>query len=139
MSGPIYYLISAFEDAEYIMAISYNKEVLENMIKGKDCNLIIKEKLKIYQIAMGYDREAQSDKYEIIHINYFNKKWHCENLYAFNKPKRINNGLDYIVENGIIDLYSFNDEINEIPLLKDNISANPIKFDTYYEEGVMNA
>ena len=137
MSKPIYYLISAFEDAEYIMAISFDREILENMIKEKDCKFIIKEDLKIYQIVIyNDDIKTPNYKYEIMHINYLNKKWHCENLYAFNKIK-----IDdlNIIENGIVDLYSFNNKINEIPVLKNNISANLIKFDTYYEEGVMNA
>ena len=145
MSKPIYYLISAFEDAEYIMAISFDREILENMIKEKDCKekdfkFIIKENLKIHQIVIyNDDVKTPNYKYEIMHINYLNKKLHCEDLYAFNKIKKANNGFDYIIEDGIIDLYSFNDKINEIPVLKNNISANLIKFDTYYEEGVMNA
>ena len=145
MSKPIYYLVLVYEDAEDIMAISYDKEVLENMIKEndckeKDCKFIIKENLKIYQIVIyNDDIKTPNYKYEIMHINYLNKKWNWYNLYAFNKIKKANNGFDYIIENGIIDLYSFNDKIDEIPSLKNNVSANPIKFDTYYEEGVMNA
>ena len=60
-------------------------------------------------------------------------------LYAFNTIKRINNGLDFVIEEKIVNLCFLHDKVNEIPVLKDNISANPISFDTYYEEGVMNA
>lgn len=144
MSKPIYYLLSVGYDEEYIMAISFDKEILENMIQkhteqNEDYKFIIKEDQKIFQIAIGYDDKSQTDKYEIIYINYPGKKYDYGNLYAFNRIKRINHGLDFIIENGIIDLYGIYDKLNEIPFLKDNISRNPVKFDTYYEEGIMNA
>ena len=63
MSEPIYYLVSVSGNdendyEEYIMAISYNKEVLENMIdehtKLDQCfTFVIKENLKI-QNFLGY-------------------------------------------------------------------------------------
>jgi len=73
-------------------------------------------------------------------INYPYKSQNYSKLYAFNRIKKINNGLDYLIENCIVNLSLFYDKIDEIELFKDNnISANPILFDTFYEEGVMNA
>lgn len=144
MSNPIYYIVSVSEYEEHIMAISFDKVILENMIrehpeKNEHYKLVIKENLKIFQIACGYDAIKQCDKYEIMYIYYSGKKYIYTDLYAYSRTKRINHGLDFVIEDGIIDLDCFYDEINEIPLLKNNISANRILFDTYYEEGVMNA
>ena len=75
-----------------------------------------------------------------MYVDYSTKKYNTKNLYAFNRIKKINNGLDFVIENSIVDLNGFNDKVNSIELFKDNnISANPILFDTYYDEGVMNA
>ena len=142
MSTPIYYLVSSVGDEceeEYIMAMSFDKKVLENMIyTSKSSKLIIRENLKIFNLWVGYDSEKLCDKYHIMYVN-SQRDYTKSKLYAFNRLKRINNGLYYIYENGIIDLYAFYDKVSEIPLLKENISVNTIEFDTYYEEGIMNA
>jgi hypothetical protein len=96
------------------------------------------ENLKIFNLWIGYDSEKLCDKYHIMYVN-SQRDYTKSKLYAFNRLKRINNGLYYIYENGIIDLYGFYDKVSEIPLLKENISVNTIEFDTYYEEGIMNA
>lgn len=148
MSKPIYYLVSVSSNTnleEYIMAISFDKEILEKMIQehpepNEDYKLVIRENLKIFQIWLGYDKEKLCDKYSVLWVGYPNKKYNYSKIYAFNRIKKINNGLDYIIENSIVDLSVFYDKISEIELFKDNnISSNPILFDTYYEEGIMNA
>ena len=56
MSKPIYYLVSVdnnSESEEYIMAISFDKHILEDMIinnyePNEDYKLIIRENLKIF-------------------------------------------------------------------------------------------
>jgi hypothetical protein len=142
MSKPIYYLVSVDNDEEYIMAISFEKEILENMIRenpepNEEYKLVIKENLKIFQVAMSYNDVKQCQEYSIMYINYPGKKYNYTKLYVFSRTKRINDGLDYIIENRIIDVYGWEDKIKET-ILKDNISDNPILFDTYYEEGIMN-
>ena len=149
MPKPIYYLVSVSDDEEHIMAISFDKEILENMIKehpeNEDYKLVIKENLKIYNIWTSFDSEKQCEKQcEKHHLMYVNSliiqpDYTKANLYAFNMTKRINHGLDFVIENGIVDLHCYFDKVNEIPMFKNNISANPILFDTYYEEGIMNA
>ena len=148
MSKPIYYLVSVSsntESEECIMAISFDKHILEDMINknyepNEDYKFVIRENLKIFQIWLGYDKEKLCHKYNIMWVGYQHKSNNYSKLYAFNRVKRINNGLDYLIENCIVDLSVFYDKINEIELFKNNnISANPILFDTYYKEGVMNA
>jgi len=148
MSKPIYYLVSVdnnSESEEYIMGISFDKKILEDMINNnykpnEDYKLVIRENLKIFQIWLGYDKEKLCDKYRIMWVGYPDRKYNYTKLYSFNRVKKINNGLDYLIENSIVDLSVFYDKIDEIELFKDNnISTNPILFDTYYEEGVMNA
>lgn len=152
-SRPIYYLVTSLglfvsslgDDEckeEYIMAISFDKEVLENMIyKSSNPNLVIRENLKIFNVWLGYDSKNQCDEYNIMYNKNIKIDYQQSNLYAFNRRKRFKDGLYYhsICENGIIDLYPFYDKVSEISLLKDNISVNEIKFDTYYEDGIMNS
>lgn len=143
MCKPIYYLLSVSDDEEHIMALSFDKEILENLIhkyfeKNENYFFVIKENLKIYNIWTSFDRINQCKKYHVMYINSIIKHDYT-NLYAFNFKKKINNGLDFVIEERIINLSCFHDKVNEIPMLKDNISSNPILFDTYYEEGVMNA
>ena len=145
MPKPIYYLVSVSDDEEHIMAISFDKEILENMIKehpeNEDYKLVIKENLKIYNIWTSFDSEKQCEKHHLMYVNslIIQPDYTKANLYAFNMTKRINHGLDFVIENGIVDLHCYFDKVNEIPMFKNNISANPILFDTYYEEGIMNA
>ncbi len=143
----IFYIVSVGIDEpfeEYIMAISLDKKILENMIEtnykaNKGYKLEIRENLKIFEIALEYDIEKHCDKYLLMYINYPGRPHNLTNLYAYNRIKRINHGLDYIIENSLVDLSIFYDKVNEITLFKDNLSANPISFDIYYEEGIMNA
>jgi len=60
----------------------------------------------------------------------FNK----DNLYAFNKI------TSNAVENVLLDIRGFTiEELSKLSIFKDDISQNTIQFDTYYEEGIMNA
>ena len=148
MSKPIYYLVSVSSNTdseEYIMAISFEKHILEDMINNnykpnEDYKLVIIENLKIFNIWLSCDKDKESDKYSVMWVGYPNRKYNYSKLYAVNRIKKINNGLNCVVENCIVDLSVFYDKISEIELFKDNnISSNPILFDTYYEEGIMNA
>ncbi len=149
MPSSIYYLVSVSgstpEDyEEYIMAISFEKHILEAMCikynQEPSCNLVIRENLKIFQIWLGYDKEKLCDIYKLMSVDYPRKKYNTKNLYAFNRIKKINNGLDFVIKNSIVDLNGFKDKVNDIEFFKDNnISLNQILFDTYYDEGIMNA
>lgn len=131
----IYHIISIGKECNdndnYIMAISYSKEILENMIeniplcKFQYCNYIIKENnLKIYSL------QKIDDKIIIINTTKFN----ANNLYAFNKI------TTYSIENVLLDITGF--DINELKKMRffcNNLSENTVIFDTYYDEGIMNA
>ena len=146
MSEPIYYLVSVSGNdendyEEYIMAISYNKEVLENMIdehtKLDQCfTFVIKENLKI-QNFLGYSANKTGnfkllfyENYDICNIS------EDDRLYAYNLVN-----LDNIVENRLLRVYKTDLDKFKTHLHNNvnNISTNPIEFDTYYEEGIMNA
>jgi hypothetical protein len=146
MSEPIYYLVSVSGNdendyEEYIMAISYNKEVLENMIdehtKLDQCfTFVIKENLKI-QNFLGYSANKTGnfkllfyENYDICNISEDDK------LYAYNLVN-----LDNIVENRLLRVYKKDLDKFKTHLHNNvnNISTNPIEFNTYYEEGIMNA
>jgi len=90
-------------------------------------------------VWLSYNKEKLCDDYTVMYLSSSNINYDSGKIYAFNREKRINNGLDYVIENSLVDLSVFYDKINEISLFKDNLSANPILFDTYYEEGIMNA
>ena len=143
----IYYIVSISydnENDEYIMAMSLDKKILENMIitnykPNDDYKLEIRENLKIFQVWLSYNKEKLCDDYTIMYVSSSNINYDSKKIYAFNREKRINNGLDYVIENSLVDLSVFYDKVNEIRIFKDNLSANPILFDTYYDEGIMNA
>ena len=60
----------------------------------------------------------------------FNK----DSLYAFNKI------TTNAVDNVLLDVSGFDiEELRKSPIFKDDLSENIIEFDTYYEEGIMNA
>ena len=146
MTEPIYYLVSVSGNdendyEEYIMAISYNKEVLENMIdehtKLDQCfTFVIKENLKI-QNFLGYSANKTGnfkllfyENYDICNIS------EDDRLYAYNLVN-----LDNIVENRLLRVYKkdLDKFTTHLHNNVNNISTNPIEFDTYYEEGIMNA
>ena len=131
-----------------IMAISFDKKILENLIKTNYTTnyfykLEIKENLHIFQIGLVYDTENFCDNYYVVSVvNMYGQEKNniSKNLYAFNRTKRIDNSSVYINESSIVDLSIFYDKIYKISVLKDgNISQNPIEFDKYYSCGIMCA
>ena len=130
----IYSLVSidkeCIDNEQYVMAISYSKEILENMIqnmpqsKFEICNFIIKENIPIYSLMKVDDK--------IIIINSI--KFNANNLYAFNKITTSS------VENVLLDITSFDiNELRKLHAFCNDLSENIILFDTYYDEGIMNA
>jgi len=122
-------------DCQYVNAISYSKELLENMIQNihpdllKVADFIIKENIHIYslivlnqQLLIG--RSGDDD----------NITFNPDNLYAFNKI------TSSVVDNVLLDITGFDIEnLKQICIFKNNISDNVIKFDVFYEEGIMYA
>ena len=122
-------------ECQYVNAISYSKELLENMIQNihpddfKLVDFIIKENIHIYslivlnqQLLIG--RSGDDD----------NITFNPDNLYAFNKVTTSG------VENVLLDITKFDIEnLKQICIFKNNISDNVIKFNVFYEEGIMNA
>jgi hypothetical protein len=128
----IFYLVHTDHSgkAENIMALSYDKKILENI---KQSGQTIKENLPIYRLwkttthPFGYRlMSLKSDE--------INKKNRLK-MYAF--TNYFNN--NEFVEDCIVDLYAFFEDTRDVGFFKDNLSANEILFDIYYDEGVMNA
>lgn len=130
----IYSLVSIEKDCindQYIMAISYDKQVLENMLAtvkpqlGHLCNFAIKENTKLYKIIKSDDKHFIINKLKLGE-NY--------DLHGFNKITT--RGCDQVLlDINDVDL----DYLNTTKIFKDNISLNNIMFDTYYDESIMNA
>lgn len=132
----IYSLVSIDKECrecQYVNAISYSSEILEDMIKNIPpddlllADFTIKENMPIYFLMQlnGKILLATSlDKSD------FNK----DSLYAFNKI------TTNAVYNVLLDINGFDiEELKKSPIFKDDLSTNVIHFDTYYEEGIMNA
>lgn len=135
MSG-IYSLVSidkSCRECQYVNAISYSREFLEDIIKKIHpddlylAEFIIKENTPVYFLMPlnGQILLATSlDKVD------FNK----DSLYAFNKI------TTNAVDNVLLDIRGFDIEnLRTLHIFKDDLSENIIEFDTYYEEGIMNA
>lgn len=132
----IYSLVSIdkeFPEFQYVNAISYSKELLQNMIQNihpddfKLTDFIIKENIHIYSLIVLNEEILIGRSYDDITFN-------PDNLYAFNKV------TTYGVENVLLDITGFDIEnLKQIYIFKDNISDNVIKFDVFYEEGIINA
>ena len=132
---PIYKLVSIEldnEDDEYIMAISYDKQVLENMLANvklqyteKLCNFEIKENTKLYKL---YNID---NKYFVTRIVKCNEN---SKLHGFNKITLFG------CEQALLDVSNINiNNINDFDMCKNNVSTNEIFFDVYYDEGILNA
>jgi hypothetical protein len=132
----IYSLVSidkSCTQCQYVNAISYSKELIEDMIQNihpDDLTLadfIIKENTPIYFLMPLNDTIHIARP---LHEVTFNK----DNLYAFNKI------TTNAVENVLLDIGNFDiEELRKLYIFKDDISQNKIVFDTYYEAGIMNA
>ena len=132
----IYSLISidkSCTQCQYVNAISYSREILEDMIQNihpddlKLADFIIKENTPIYFLMPLNDKILLATSLNKV---VFNK----DSLYAFNKI------TTNVVENVLLDVSDFDiEELRKSNIFKDDISQNNILFDTYYEEGIMNA
>ena len=136
--NPIYSLVSIDKECtecQYVNAISYSKELLENMIQNihpddfKLADFIIKEDIHIYSLIV------LNGELLIVRPAYNNNiTFNPDNLYAFNKIT--SSGF----ENVLLDTTDFNiEELRQLYIFKNDISHNTIKFDVFYEEGIMNA
>lgn len=132
----IYSLVSidkSCRECQYVNAISYSREILEDMIKNihpEDLYLaefIIKENMPVYFLMPLNGKVLLATSLDKVD---FNK----ENLYAFNKI------TTNAVYNVLLDISGFDiEELRNSPIFKDDLSKNIIQFDTYYEEGIMYA
>lgn len=134
----IYSLVSIdteYPECQCVNAMSYSKELLENMIQNihhddfKLVNFIIKDNIHIYSLIvlneqLLIERSGDDD----------NITFNPDTLYAFNKVTTSG------VENVLLDITGFDIEnLKQICIFKHTISDNVIKFDVFYEEGIMNA
>jgi hypothetical protein len=131
----IYSLVSIDKECpecQHVHSISYSREILEDMTKNIHPNeltladFIIKENMSVYFLT------KLNNKFFLTKT--LSKKINKDKLYAFNKI------TTYNVENCILDISGFKiEELKDLNTFKDIISNNIIQFDTYYEEGIMNA
>lgn len=132
----IYSLVSIDKESpecQYVNAISYSREILEDMIQNihpddlKLANFIIKENTPIYFLMPLNGKILLATSLDKVD---FNK----DSLYAFNKI------TTNAVDNVLLDISGFDIEnLRTLHIFKDDLSENIIHFDTYYEEGIMNA
>ena len=132
----IYSLVSidkSCTQCQYVNAISYSREILEDMIQNihpddlKLADFIIKENTPIY-FLMPLNGKI------LLSTSLYKAEFNKDNLYAFNKI------TTNAVENVLLDVSDFDiEELRKSNIFKDDISQNNILFDTYYEEGIMNA
>lgn len=120
-------------ECQYVHSISYSREILEDMIQNIHpddlllADFIIKENTPIYFLI--------SLNGNILHATSLDKAdFNKDSLYAFNKITT--NAID----NVLLDISGFDIEnLRTLHIFKDDLSENVIEFDTYYEEGIMNA
>lgn len=132
----IYSLVSidkSCRECQYVNAISYSREILEDMIKNIHpddlllADFIIKENMPVYFLMPLNGKVLLATSLDKVD---FNK----ESLYAFNKI------TTNAVDNVLLDISGFDiEELRNSPIFKDDLSENIIEFDTYYEEGIINA
>lgn len=131
----IYTLVSIDKqctECKYVNAISYSKELLENMIQNihpddfQLADFIITQNIHIYSLILlnGQLLIARPE----------NTTFNHDNLYAFNKITTSG------VENVLLDTNDFNiEELRQLDIFKNDLSYNTVNFDVFYEEGIMNA
>ena len=132
----IYSLVSIYKECrecQYVNAISYSRELLEDMIKNIHpddlllADFTIKENMPIYFLMPLNGKILLATS--LVKVD-FNKD--C--LYAFNKITTND------VDNVLLDISGFNiEKLRTLHIFKDDLSTNVIHFDTYYEEGIINA
>ena len=138
----IYALVSIYKENDnndqYVMAISYSKELLENMIQNipssklEYCNYIIKENIDIYSIHLLPKNSKDIFISKIYSLDPSNIN--INNLYAFNKI------TTSTFENVLLDITGFDiNEVRTFNIFKNDVSDNNILFDIFYDECIMNA
>lgn len=118
---------------QYVQAVSYSKELLEDMINNIHpddlllADFTIKENIPIYFLMPLNGKILLATSLDKVD---FNK----DSLYAFNKI------TTNAVDNVLLDISGFDVEnLRTLHIFKDDLSENIIEFDTYYEEGIINA
>lgn len=134
----IYSLISIDKECtncQYVNAISYSKELLENMIQNihpdllKAANFLIKPNTYIYRLIYFHGKILLTKPYFDYNIIF-----NTNNLYAFNKITTSG------VENVLLDTTGYNvEDLRRLSIFKNDLSYNIIQFDVFYDEGIMNA
>ena len=132
----IYSLVSidkSCRKCQYVNAISYSRELLEDMIKNihpddlKLADFIIKENTPVYYLIPFNGKILLATSLDKLDFN-------NDSLYAFNKI------TTNAVDNVLLDISGFDIEnLRTLNIFKDDLSENIIHFDTYYEEGIINA
>lgn len=120
------------ECSQYVQAVSYSKELLEDMIKNIHpddlllADFTIKENIPIYFLMPLNGKIHLATSLGKLD---FNK----DRLYAFNKI------TTNAVDNVLLDISGFDVEnLRTLHIFKDDLSENIIHLDTYYEEGIIN-
>jgi len=120
-------------ECQYVNAISYSRELLEDMIKNIHpddfllADFIIEENIPVYFFMPLNGKILLATSLDKVDF----KK---DRLYAFNKI------TTNAVDNVLLDISGFDIEnLRTLHIFKDDLSTNVIHFDTYYEEGIMNA
>lgn len=150
MDKQIYSLVCEVPDDtnnNYTYAVSFSVSFLENMAK--------KENLKNYKISATrlfrinfFEKEDGKKVAYITGWNYRDQLNFFNGMYAYtditkNFKDEIIMNHSLLFFNGIIENTDENIEINRKSLKESGlgslISYNPIKFDTYYKESIMNA
>lgn len=130
----IYSLIGidkASPDSEYIYAISYSKEILKNMILNINSDLIKLADFVINENAVIYSLITIKNRIILIKNSV---KYNVNNLYAFNKITSSD------VKNVLLDITGFDiTNLRKLNIFINDLSENKILFDTFYDEGIMNA
>jgi len=133
----IYSLVSIDKECtncKYVNAISYSKELLQNMIQNIDQKLLKHADFVIQIYTDIYSLFQLNGKIMITRQIEENKIFNTDNLYAFNKF------TSHCVENVLLDITGFDiDEVRKFNIFKNDLSENKILFDTFYDEGIMNA
>jgi hypothetical protein len=144
------YSIDTENNESIIHAISTNKIILEKMIPTEYPTYVKFEIKNVVCINLHKTEEKIEKTHFTIelkngYLNYIDNsiigKMYC---FASNKYNLTHNILAEHNDQIIINFSHLTnieeiDEIKKIRIFQNNISENPIEFDTYYEDGLMNA
>lgn len=133
------------KETPYLLAVSCSQEKLENMLqtldKDKQYTYTI-EPVKLY-IFTKYKNEKISFNKAI----FFNEDFIQDKIYGMNKHSLTLTRVDQVLlkilhdcEEDSVEYKTFVEEVrNRIMFQENNFSSNPIKFDKYYHESILNA